>query len=152
VEGLDISRGSVYYLPLLVPEVGVAIMRRLVRLNLKLPLRWEPAGDQLTKIRDAVNDRLLRPSPRTERIPANAPDPRDSAAGVQNPVDQGERFPIALVRDISASSAPFRTICKPNVSKMPLTAFLQSFANLSTPVASDCRLLQPNFRRAHQSS
>ena len=39
---LRISRGSVYYLPRPVPEADLAIMRRLDRLHLGVPLRWEP--------------------------------------------------------------------------------------------------------------
>ena len=36
-EALNISRGSVYYLPRSVPEADLAIMRRLDRLHLELP-------------------------------------------------------------------------------------------------------------------
>jgi putative transposase len=36
-EALNISRGSVYYLPRLVPDADLAIMRRLDRLHLELP-------------------------------------------------------------------------------------------------------------------
>jgi hypothetical protein len=37
VEALNISRGSVYYLPRSVPEADLAIMRRLDRLHLEFP-------------------------------------------------------------------------------------------------------------------
>ena len=36
-EALNISRGSVYYLPRLVPDADLAIMRRLDRPHLELP-------------------------------------------------------------------------------------------------------------------
>src|SRR5258708_36003675 len=36
-KALNISRGSVYYLPRPVPEAGLAIMRRLDRLHLEFP-------------------------------------------------------------------------------------------------------------------
>ena len=36
-EALNISRGSVYYLPRPVPEADLAIMRRLDRLHLEFP-------------------------------------------------------------------------------------------------------------------
>ena len=36
-EALNISRGSVYYLPRSVPEADLAIMRRLDRLHLEFP-------------------------------------------------------------------------------------------------------------------
>ena len=51
-EALNISRGSVYYLPRPVPEADLAIMRRLDRLHLEFPLPargcceacWLPRG------------------------------------------------------------------------------------------------------------
>ena len=36
-KALNISRGSVYYLPRLVPKAGLAIMQRLVALHLEFP-------------------------------------------------------------------------------------------------------------------
>jgi len=53
---LNISRGSVYYLPRPVPEADLAIMRRLDRLHLEFPLSpgagcceacWLPRGARL---------------------------------------------------------------------------------------------------------
>ena len=51
-KALNISRGSVYYLPRPVPEADLAIMRRLDRLHLEFPLPargcceacWLPRG------------------------------------------------------------------------------------------------------------
>ena len=48
-EALNISRGSIYYLPRPVPEADLAIMRRLDRLHLEFPFRGladvgRPAG------------------------------------------------------------------------------------------------------------
>ena len=51
-EALNISRGSVYYLPRPVPEADLAIMRRLDRLHLESPSPgagcceacWPPRG------------------------------------------------------------------------------------------------------------
>ena len=46
-EALNISRGSVYYLPRPMPEADLAIMRRLDRLHLefcRLAMLWLPRG------------------------------------------------------------------------------------------------------------
>ena len=51
-DALNISRGSVYYLPRPVPEADLAIMRRLDRLHLEYPFAgsrmlracWSPKG------------------------------------------------------------------------------------------------------------
>jgi putative transposase len=51
-EALNISRGSIYYLPRPVPEADLAIMRRLDRLHLEFPFAgsgcceacWLPRG------------------------------------------------------------------------------------------------------------
>ena len=48
-EALNISRGSIYYLPRPVPEADLAIMRRLDRLHLEFPFAgniW-PAQEKL---------------------------------------------------------------------------------------------------------
>ena len=49
-EALNISRGSIYYLPRPVPEADLAIMRRLDRLHLEFPF----AGSRMLRGRPAV--------------------------------------------------------------------------------------------------